>query len=183
MTWGNYVGSKQPSYLMVSEALAQYGAVLAIEELEGMETKFVELADAMGSDTYSWRPMEGVRTVSEVYMLIVAENYFVPNSWGAEAPEGMTIDGSMFGTMAAITDKASIMEHLRSSFVHCKEAMADLTDEQMFSEIMFFGAERPVHEALFLIMGDMHEHLGQAIAYARMNEVVPPWTARRQANQ
>ena len=154
-----------------------------VAQLDSMESKFVELADAMGSDTYSWQPMDGVRSVSEVYMLIVAENYFVPNSWGAEAPEGMTIDGSMFEAMAAITDKASVMEHLRMSFVHCKEAVANLTDEQMHSEIMFFGSERPVHEALFLIVGDMHEHLGQAIAYARMNQVVPPWTARRQANQ
>ena len=46
-----------------------------------------------------------------------------------------------------------------------------------------FGAERSAVEALFLIITDMHEHLGQAIAYARMNHVVPPWTARQQANQ
>ncbi len=154
-----------------------------LADLESMESKFVELAEAMDSDSYSWRPMEGVRTVSEVYALIAAENYFVPNSWGAEAPEGMTVDGSTFATMAEITDKATILEHLRKSFVHCKEAVANLTDEQMHSEIQFFGAERPVHEAIYLIMGDMHEHLGQAIAYARMNQVVPPWTARRQANR
>ena len=95
----------------------------------------------------------------------------------------MTVDGSTFGAMAAITDKATIMELLRKSFVHCKEAVANLTDEQMHSEIQFFGAERPVHEAIYLILGDMHEHLGQAIAYARMNQVVPPWTARAQANR
>lgn len=154
-----------------------------LADLESMESKFVELAEAMDSDSYSWRPMEGVRTVSEVYALIAAENYFVPNSWGAEAPEGMTVDGSTFATMAEITDKATILEHLRKSFVHCKEAVANLTDEQMHSEIQFFGAERPVHEAIYLIMGNMHEHLGQAIAYARMNQVVPPWTARRQANR
>jgi hypothetical protein len=27
-----------------------------------------------------------------------------------------------------------------------------------------------------MISGDMHEHLGQLIAYARMNNVVPPWS-------
>jgi hypothetical protein len=25
-------------------------------------------------------------------------------------------------------------------------------------------------------MADMHEHLGQLIAYARTNQVVPPWS-------
>ena len=170
--------AQEATGIAVGDVREQY-----IAQLESMESKFVELADAMGSDTYAWRPMEGVRTVSEVYTLIVAENYVVPNSWGAEAPEGMTIDDSTFGAIAEITDKASIVEHLRRSFAHCKEAVANLTDEQMHSEIEFFGADRPVHEAVFLILGDMHEHLGQAIAYARMNQVVPPWTARRQANQ
>ena len=45
-----------------------------------METKFTELAGAMDADMYDWRPMDGVRTVSEVFMLIVAENYFVPSA-------------------------------------------------------------------------------------------------------
>lgn len=45
-----------------------------------------------------------------------------------------------------MTDKASIVEHPRKSLGHCKKAVANLTDE----------------------------HLGQAIAHARMNQVVPP---------
>lgn len=27
-----------------------------------------------------------------------------------------------------------------------------------------------------LVGGDMHEHLGQLIAYARTNRIVPPWS-------
>jgi uncharacterized damage-inducible protein DinB len=30
--------------------------------------------------------------------------------------------------------------------------------------------------ALMLILTDQHEHLGQSIAYARSNGVVPPWS-------
>jgi len=38
------------------------------------------------------------------------------------------------------------------------------------------------NERLMLeIASRSHEHLGQSIAYARMNHVVPPWTAREQA--
>jgi hypothetical protein len=29
---------------------------------------------------------------------------------------------------------------------------------------------------VLLIGGDMHEHLGQLIAYARIDNVVPPWS-------
>ncbi len=35
--------------------------------------------------------------------------------------------------------------------------------------------------ALMLLLGDQHEHLGQSIAYARSNGVVPPWSGRRGA--
>jgi hypothetical protein len=30
--------------------------------------------------------------------------------------------------------------------------------------------------ALMLLLEDQHEHLGQSIAYARSNGVVPPWS-------
>ena len=46
--------------------------------------------------------------------------------------------------------------------------------------VRIFGQEGVLQESLLAVVGDMHEHLGQAIAYARMNEVVPPWTARQQ---
>ena len=30
--------------------------------------------------------------------------------------------------------------------------------------------------AILMATGDMHEHLGQLIAYARANQIVPPWS-------
>ena len=38
------------------------------------------------------------------------------------------------------------------------------------------GQPRSAIEASLMIGGDLHEHLGQLIAYARMNNVVPPWS-------
>ena len=151
-----------------------------VADLETMETKFKELAGAMDVDMYGWGPMDGVRTVSEVFMLIVAENYVVPAAWGAAPPEGMTVSPAMFGSLASVTDKREVLDHLEKSSAYMIEAVADISDAQMRESIQMFGQERTVQAALFLIVGDMHEHLGQAIAYARMNEVVPPWTARQQ---
>jgi hypothetical protein len=34
----------------------------------------------------------------------------------------------------------------------------------------------PVHASIATAMADMHELLGQLIAYARRNHVVPPWS-------
>jgi len=150
-----------------------------VADFEVMESKFNELAGAMDADMYGWRPMDGVRTVSEVYMLIVAENYLVPAAWGAEPPDGVAVSNAMFGELAGVTIKREVLEYLEESFAYMRQAVASLADEQMHETIQMFGQERTVQEALFMIAGDMHEHLGQAIAYARMNEVVPPWTARQ----
>jgi hypothetical protein len=84
--------------------------------------------------------------------------------------------------MPEVTEKEEVVSHLRKSFEYCVETVRNLSDEQLDSTIQFFGRERTVEDAIFIIMGDMHEHLGQAIAYARMNQVVPPWTARAEAN-
>ena len=53
----------------------------------------------------------------------------------------------------------------------------------MHEAIQIFGQETTVQASLFTVVRDMHEHLGQAIAYARMNGVVPPWTARQQRGE
>jgi hypothetical protein len=148
-----------------------------LSDLGTLERKFLALAEAMSADQYSWRPMEGTRSVSEVYMLIVAENYVVPAAWEATPPEDMEVGPQLFGTLPNVTDKAEVLEHLRKSFAYYKGVVGELSVEQLHSTIQFFGQERSVNEAVFLITTDMHEHLGQAIAYARMNHVVPPWSA------
>jgi uncharacterized damage-inducible protein DinB len=33
---------------------------------------------------------------------------------------------------------------------------------------------------VYILVSDAHEHLGQAVAYARENGVVPPWTVAAQ---
>ena len=143
-------------------------------DLETMQSKFTDLAGAMQSDQYAWRPMEGVRSVSEVYMLIATENYYIPGIWDAEALEGAVT----FQTMNSVTEKHAILEHLERSFAYCMESIEGLTDADLAKTVTFFGSERTVAEALFAMTGDMHEHLGQAIAYARSNHVVPPWSAK-----
>ena len=154
-----------------------------VADLETVQTKFQELAGAMDATQYDWRPMEGVRSVSEVFMLIVAENYVVPAAWGAEAPEDITVSPALFGSLAETTEKADVLTQLERSATYMLQVVGHLTDEQMDDTIQMFGQERTIQAALFLVVGDMHEHLGQAIAYARMNEVVPPWTARQQTGQ
>ena len=94
-----------------SDLRAQY-----VGDLEALESKCNDLAGAMDAEQYGWRPMEGVRSVSEVFMLIVAENYVVPAAWGAEPPAGMSVSPALFGELADITDKAEVVDRLARSF-------------------------------------------------------------------
>ena len=63
-----------------------------LKQLAEVEQKVVDLAGAMPAEKYSWRPMEGVRTVSEVYMHIAGSNYLLPSFAGIKQPEGLDRD-------------------------------------------------------------------------------------------
>jgi uncharacterized damage-inducible protein DinB len=42
-----------------------------------------------------------------------------------------------------------------------------------------FGPQANAGDIVYLIVADDHEHLGQSVAYARVNGIVPPWTAEQ----
>jgi hypothetical protein len=46
-----------------------------LHDLDDMQKKILSLASAMPADMYSWRPVRGVRSVSEVYMHMAGGNY------------------------------------------------------------------------------------------------------------
>jgi len=168
--------------LFAGTTAAQSGHVLDTyaDDFAQLESKFNELAGAMGADTYDWRPMEGVRSVSEVYMLIAAEAYYIPSLWGAEPPEGVPPANRLFREMAAITERDEVLVHLERSLARARASLEGLSPDALERPVQFFGRERTLGEALYIMLADMHEHLGQAIAYARSNEVVPPWTSRQE---
>ena len=142
-------------------------------DLEVMRGKFLGLAEAFPAETYTWRPMEGVRSVSEVLMLIASEGYgFVPMSVGA--PTALSREESQ--GLNAITDKAEVIDHLTRGFAYAREQLEALDPATITSARNLFGQERTSPAILFFVGGDMHEHLGQLIAYARTNRIVPPWS-------
>ena len=56
-----------------------------------------------------------------------------------------------------------------------------LTDADMEKPVDLFGTKTTARGAYMLLLSHAHEHLGQAIAYARSNAVTPPWTAAQEA--
>ena len=146
---------------------------LFLQQLADVEKKMSSLAEAVPAEKYSWRPAPGVRSISEVFTHVAGANYLFPSMAGVQPPAG--VDRNMEKT---ITEKPKVQDVLKQSFEHARKAVQGLSDADMAKEIKFFG--RPMkEESLFFVMANhMHEHLGQAIAYARVNGVVPPWSAK-----
>ncbi len=147
----------------------------AIRSLEDAETKIIALAEAMPAEKYSWKP-EGARSVGEVYLHIAMGNYFQTAMLGVPLPQGVTRE-----SLGKISGKGEIVDALKKSYAHVHAAILGVSD--LDKQTKLYGREGAMREAVLIIVSHNHEHLGQAIAYARMNGVVPPWTAEQQKRQ
>ncbi len=147
-----------------------------LNELAGLEKRFLGLAEAMPADKYTWRPAEGVRSVSEVYLHVAGANYAIPQLLGIAPPAGF--NPQSFGTQT--TDKAKVIEILKHSFAHVRQGILNMPDADAEKPVKLFGADNTYRGVMVFLVRHMGEHLGQSIAYARMNGVVPPWTEEQQ---
>src|SRR5437588_6570728 len=59
-----------------------------LNQLGDTEKKLVSLAEATPQEKLAWRPGDGVRSMSEVFMHEAGANYLFMNFLGAKPPEG-----------------------------------------------------------------------------------------------
>src|SRR5713226_3178938 len=147
-----------------------------LNELKIQEDKFVQLAQAVPADKYTWRPAEGVRSISEVYMHVATANYNLPKVFGVAPPAGFKAEGFD----KSITDKAKVIDTLKDSFAHMRQAVLNMPDSDVEKQLDWFGAKSTYRGVMLFIIRHGAEHLGQSIAYARVNGIVPPWTEEQQ---
>jgi len=153
------------------------GEVLA--EVTIQEDKLLRLAEAIPADKYTWRPAADVRSFAEVFLHIAAANYNLPKLFGTPPPAGFDFRGLEKST----TDKAKIVATLKESFTHSKKAIMSVPDADLEKSFDWFGGKNTERGALLFMTRHTAEHLGQAIAYARMIGIVPPWTEDQQRQQ
>jgi uncharacterized damage-inducible protein DinB len=145
----------------------------ALHSLEDAQKKLIALAEAMPADKYTWHP-EGARTVGEVFNHVAGANYFIPTLLGAKMPAG--VDPRTFDKEAG--DKAKTVETLKKSFDHVIAAINDVPEADLGKTVKIFDHDGTYLDVVFIIVTHAHEHLGQSIAYARVNGVVPPWSQK-----
>jgi uncharacterized damage-inducible protein DinB len=142
-----------------------------LKDYSGAIRHLTQLAEAVPAEKYSWRPAEGVRSFSQVFMHVAAGNYMGAKSLGLPVPAG--VDPTKLET---ITDKAQVIAALRASVEHFQKAAAAVDDAGLEQQVDLFGMKLGKRRVMLLMQGHAHEHTGQAIAYARMNGIVPPWS-------
>lgn len=126
----------------------------------------MQLAAAVPAEKYSWRPAPAIRSISEVFMHIAGGNYFLATFVGTPAPGDIPKD------LEKITDKPTILAELEKSFDHFRRVVNAESDADVERSVNMFGHRY----VLTTMLNHLHEHLGQSIAYARVNGVVPPWS-------
>ncbi len=143
-------------------------------QFEASARKLVALAEAMPADAYHWRPMEGVASVASVYLHIARYNYYYPE---------IALDvASPMGRMEydrwedEVDEKAKVLELLAASMDHVRDVVAAMSEADLEVQTRLYGRDVGQWAVLLQLVTHMNEHLGQSIAYARMNGVVPPWS-------
>ena len=136
--------------------------------LDEVEQKILQLAEATPADKFAWHPAGDVRSVSEVYMHIAGWNYFLATFLGVQPPK---MNGDLEKT---VTTKPQVIAELKRSFDHLRNAVATVKDLE--KPVKMMGKQTTQRDVLVTMLSHLHEHLGQSIAYARMNGVIPPWS-------
>ena len=150
-----------------------------LTQTETARGKIIGLAEAIPEEDYDWRPGEGVRSVAEVFIHVAADNYLLPAIAGYAAPAETGIQVADYSTVLAYEgqqlSKAEIIANLQASFDHL-EAGAAATRGDLEATYQAFGSDWTAGSLWTMTVTHLHEHLGQTIAYARSNGVVPPWS-------
>jgi uncharacterized damage-inducible protein DinB len=153
-----------------------------LKDVGEVQAKLVSLAKEMPVEKHEWRPGPGVRSVSEVFLHVAADNYLMPSAVGVQPDAATGIRTTDFSSVAAFEKQKmtrdAMVAALEQSFAHLTKAMSDTPDARLDDRVKFFGYDMSVRQVWVMTTTHLHEHLGQAIAYARTNGVVPPWSQK-----
>lgn len=146
---------------------------MIVEELSAIEEKAVSLADAFPDDKFGWRPADGVRSVSEIFVHMCGANYWIPSLMGEQIPESFGKDAEK-----TITSKADVIKTLKDSYKTAQIFVASLKADDLETTVKTPFGDMSKRKLALLLVNHGHEHIGQGIAYARSNGVVPPWSKK-----
>jgi uncharacterized damage-inducible protein DinB len=156
-----------PSYDMKAQSLA---------DLQVVQKKFVDLANAVPADKFTWRPSADSRSFAEVLLHVAGERYGILSLMGATPPAGF--DRKTFDK--STTDKGQIVDELNKTWEFAQKTINGMSNADFAKLLPKLGPQANAGDVVYILVADAHEHLGQLVAYARVNSIVPPWTVEAQ---
>ena len=165
---------------LVSGGLALHAQVDPLEgqwqgydgEWVHVSRQLVALAEAIPAEKFAWRPGPGVRSTSEVFMHVALTNFYLLSITGPKMPADMT-SPDMEKT---VTAKAEVINWLKRSLDAVKTAHAGIKPVDLQHKVKVNKRDADVDGMYLRIIVHANEHMGQLVAYARMNGITPPWS-------
>jgi len=156
-----------PSYDMKAQALL---------DLQAVQKKCVDLAEVIPTDKLTWRPAPDTRSFAEVFLHVAGERYGILSMMGATPPAGFKAKEFEKST----TEKERIVDELNQSWDFTDKTINSMSNADFAKLLPKLGPQANEGDVVYILVADAHEHLGQLIAYARQNGIVPPWTVAMQ---
>jgi len=157
-----------------SEYLVEFGAA---------SRQIAALAKAMPADKFDWRPGPGVRSVGEVYVHIAETNVLLLGFLGMRVDfpgprfSGKDTAGEIITRNLEFEKTVHGKDHVVALLERTLDAVkTSLASADMEKPVEMFGRKTTARAVYLRILAHANEHMGQSIAYARMNGVVPPWS-------
>src|SRR5580765_1255096 len=116
-----------------------------VNDVGNLSDKFVGLARVMAGK-YDWKPGAGVRSVADVFNLIVAENKMLAGTLSGAPAQG--------DRPAPITDSAEMQEALRTSYAAVRQALAALSESDLNTGVKLFGRDTTKQGAALMLLMD-----------------------------
>ncbi|MGA8222997.1 MAG: DinB family protein [Candidatus Acidiferrales bacterium] len=161
------VDKTAPSYDMKAQALL---------DLDTQNKKFISLAEALPQDKFNWRPSADARSFAEVFLHVAGERYDILALGGAKPPADF--DSKTYEK--STTDKTKIVAELKKTGVFMQATINSMSNADFARPIPKLGPDANAGDVIYILVADAHEHMGQLVAYARENDITPPWTIAAQ---
>jgi hypothetical protein len=148
------------------------------EDIDGLREKFMALAKVVPANKLGWRPMEGTRSFHDVFAHVAAEGNTETAMFGGKQPAGALADFDAEEARLGKLPDDQLIAVMDKAMQSLSATLAGLSLDRMNTSITYYGQPTLPRIATTYTLNDLHEHLGQLVSYARMNQILPPWSKK-----
>lgn len=147
--------------------------------LEHTQQRFLEVAEAMPADKYSFIPTAGdfkdARSFGEQVKHVACANFAFFNEIDGKTPP----EGCERGGPSKAKTKAELLQYLRESFEYSNKVLATINAQNALDRVNGrYAAPNTKLGVAVAAVWHVSDHYGQLVEYLRLNGIVPPSTQK-----